>query len=175
MTTIIAVDGQNDIKFAWDSQTTWMGRAMTGVVKVFENGPVIFGVAGSARGADVLRHMSVPDRREYEPDFDNERWIVTKLVPAIIEEFRDVSAADPGQFDAETSVILSVGGEVGYLASNMSFVKDATGTYAVGSGSPYALGALSAGANPKKAVEIARDWDLYTGGEVETKTVRKPK
>lgn len=171
MTTIIAVKTPKGVKFAWDSQTTWQGRAMLGSEKVFHNGPVVFGVGGSARASDILKHMSIPDRKDYEPGFSNESWIVTSLVPAIIKEFKDLGATDAGSFDSEAHCIIAVGGEVGYLSSDLCFVEDETGTYAIGSGSAYALGALTAGASPKKSVEIARQWDLYTGGTIKEMTV----
>lgn len=38
--------------------------------------------------------------------------------------------------------------------------------YAIGSGKEAALGAMKAGASSQKAVEIAREIDLYTGGPV---------
>lgn len=173
MTTIIAVENDKGVTFAWDTQTTWMGRSMTGAAKVFANGPVTFGAAGSARSGDILKHMSIPDRKEYEPGFDNKHWVIRTLIPAIIREFKDVDAGDTGPFDSDGHVIISVGGLTGYLSANMAFVTDEKGLYAVGSGSPYALGALSAGANPKKAVEIAKEWDLYTGGEIQTLTIKK--
>jgi len=171
MTTIVAVTTAKGVKFAWDSQTTWQYRAMLGAVKVFQNGPVTFGVAGLGRALDVLKYMGVPDRKEYEPDFDNEAWIVRSLVPAIIKEFKGVDVGESDSFSTEAHAIISVGGDTGYLSGNLSFVRDESGTYAVGSGSQYALGALSAGASPKKAVEIARDWDLYTGGDIKEMTV----
>lgn len=173
MTTIIAVENDKGVTFAWDTQVSWGSRSMTGCVKVFQNGPVTFGAAGSGRSADILEHMSIPDRKEYEPGFDNKHWVIRTLVPAIIREFKDVDAVESGAFDSEGSVIFHVGGLTGYLGANMCFVEDEKGIYAVGSGSPYALGALSAGATPKKAVEIARDWDMYTGGEVQTLTIKK--
>lgn len=38
---------------------------------------------------------------------------------------------------------------------------------AIGSGSRFALGAMSAGALPREAVEIASLFDLFTGGDVD--------
>jgi ATP-dependent protease HslVU (ClpYQ) peptidase subunit len=38
--------------------------------------------------------------------------------------------------------------------------------YAIGSGAHYAIGALAMGAAPKRAVEIAMDWDNFTGGKI---------
>lgn len=44
-------------------------------------------------------------------------------------------------------------------------IKD--GFYAVGSGGPYAMGAMAMGASPEEAVAIAARFDPNTGGEVE--------
>lgn len=46
--------------------------------------------------------------------------------------------------------------------------------YAVGSGAPYAMGAMAHGAGALEAVETAKRWDPYTGGEVETMTLSPP-
>lgn len=166
MTTIIYHDGW----FAWDTQTTWMGRGMTGMEKVFKNGPVTFGVAGQARISDILRHMDVPALRDYEPEFDVRKWIIRELVPAILNAIKEVDAAyvSNSQADTESSVIIWVKGVVGYLSGNLSFVEDESGYYGVGSGSAYALGALWAGADASDAVHAAIYFDLYTGGEVRT-------
>lgn len=44
-------------------------------------------------------------------------------------------------------------------------------TYGVGSGSPYALGAISAGASLEDAIRIASLWDEYTGAESDVITL----
>jgi ATP-dependent protease HslVU (ClpYQ) peptidase subunit len=40
--------------------------------------------------------------------------------------------------------------------------------YAIGSGGPYAMGAMAMGATPEEAVAIASRFDPGTGGDVET-------
>lgn len=40
--------------------------------------------------------------------------------------------------------------------------------YAVGSGAQYALGALGAGVDAPTAVEVAKRYDLYSGGQTQT-------
>ena len=52
-----------------------------------------------------------------------------------------------------------------------------TTIYGIGSGSPYALGAVCAGASMKDAIVIASQWDEYTGAESDTMTLEdaKPK
>lgn len=43
--------------------------------------------------------------------------------------------------------------------------------FAIGSGSPFAIAAMKAGADAKKAVEVAIELDPYSGGEVFVETV----
>ena len=43
-------------------------------------------------------------------------------------------------------------------------MRSMDGTYAVGSGATYALGALHAGAKPMKAMEIAAKLTAFTSG-----------
>lgn len=44
---------------------------------------------------------------------------------------------------------------------------------ALGSGSPYAYGAMDAGATAKQAVQIAAQRDVYTGGKIRTVKIRE--
>lgn len=171
MTTIIAAqNAKGDIKFAWDSQVSYGQRHLVGHEKVFQNGPVTFGVSGTVRTSDILRHMKVPDRGK-KP---TREWIVRSLVPAIIKELKSVSAGafEDGQISSESSVIISVDGELGVLGHDFSFVQDSIGVYGVGSGSPFALGAMSVGASPKTAVQVAGVWDMYTNQDVKTLKIR---
>lgn len=169
MTTIVYKDGE----FAWDTQTTWIHGGHTGDSKVFRNGPVVFGVSGRSRASDLLQYMEVPSLRDYEPDFDVNRWVVRDLIPAIRKEFEDEKFT-PGEkeFNTDSHVLLWAPGVAGYLASDLSWVQDERGVLAVGSGSKYAIGALEHGATPREAVKTAMKWDVYTGGSVEWMKVK---
>lgn len=174
MTTIIAQQGPSGtIKFAWDSQTSWGNRHHAGSEKVFQNGPVTFGVSGTVRTSDILKHMKVPARGNTKTAYE---YIVTKLVPAIIKELKAVDAGymENNQINSESHVIVSVDGEVWYLGADFAFVQDSTGVYGVGSGSSFALGAMGVGASPKQAVQVAGFFDLYTNQDVRTLKI-KPK
>lgn len=46
---------------------------------------------------------------------------------------------------------------------------------AIGSGAGIALGAMAMGASPKKAVEVAAKFDLFTGGEVRSLSIARRK
>lgn len=174
MTTIIAQQTEDGtIRFAWDSQTTYGQRHLVGAEKVFKNGPVTFGVSGTVRTSDILKHMTVPARGKTK---DTRQWIVKTLVPAIIKEMKAVDAGlmEDGQINSESSVILSVDDQVGVLGSDFSFVQDATGVYGVGSGASFALGAMGVGASPKQAVAMAGFFDIYTNQNMKTLKI-KPK
>lgn len=40
--------------------------------------------------------------------------------------------------------------------------------FALGSGARYAIGVLATGASPKRAIEVAAEHDIYTGGDIHT-------
>jgi ATP-dependent protease HslVU (ClpYQ) peptidase subunit len=172
MTTIIAQQNEKgDIRFAWDSQVSYGHRHMVGHEKVFKNGPVTFGVSGTVRTSDILKHMTIPARGKGK---DTRKWIVNTLVPAIIKELKAVDAGlfEDGQINSESSVIIAVDGQVGVLGGDFAFVQDATGVYGVGSGSHFALGAMGVGASPKQAVQVAGYFDLYTNQDVKTLKIK---
>lgn len=172
MTTIIAAQNEKgDIKFAWDSQSTWGNRHFNGSEKVFKNGPVTFGVSGAVRTSDILRHMTIPPRGKSK---DTRKWIVTTLVPAIIKQLKSVDAGimEDGQIDGNAHMIIAVDGQVGVLANDFCFVQDISGVYGIGSGSSFALGALATGASPKQAVQVAGFFDLYTNQDVKTLKIK---
>ncbi|AXQ69132.1 peptidase HslV family [Caulobacter phage CcrBL9] len=61
-----------------------------------------------------------------------------------------------------------------YFAKDRFVTFDAAGVseiyadhHTLGSGAPFARGALAAGADPIRAVEIAIQFDLYSGGEID--------
>lgn len=176
MTTILAtVDDKNKITFAWDSQVTSGVRAKNGIDKVFANGPIVFGVAGTVRTLNILRYMHVPDQEKYRDNYDTRRYIVTKLIPAIIKSLKEVDAAymADSQVDTESHILVAVDDVVGYIGGDLSFVEDELGVYGVGSGSSFALGAIAVGADEKTALQVAATFDLYTNDDIEVKSVKK--
>jgi ATP-dependent protease HslVU (ClpYQ) peptidase subunit len=66
--------------------------------------------------------------------------------------------------DDETkfAFLILIGGEIFEIADDFSVTMDGKGYYGVGSGSDFAIGALSAGATIKEALKIASENDAYT-------------
>jgi ATP-dependent protease HslVU (ClpYQ) peptidase subunit len=60
--------------------------------------------------------------------------------------------------------LMAVGGELFDIDQDLAVMRSMDGTYAVGSGATYALGALHAGAKPMKAMEIAAKLTAFTSG-----------
>lgn len=56
-----------------------------------------------------------------------------------------------------------------FLYGSKYFILNTTKEMAIGSGEIPALAAMKAGADSRRAVQIAAELDLYTGGEIHTR------
>lgn len=142
--TTIAVRGGI---MAADCQGT-SGTIRSRVDKMFMIGDsAIIGVAGTLSECMVFYH-----------------WVTDVLLNDAEE--------DPPKMEEVEAVILSRKGVYHYAASVMPVrVKDQF--FAIGSGAEVALGAMSMGADAKKAVQIASKWDVHTGGRIATMSLDK--
>lgn len=68
---------------------------------------------------------------------------------------------------------LTAGGDLLWWGAEMVAVTVEDDFFAIGSGAPYAMGALAAGLSMKKAIQIAAQYDSATGAEVQTMTLGK--
>ena len=59
---------------------------------------------------------------------------------------------------------MAVNGELFDIGDDLSVMRNADGFYGVGSGAQVALGALHAGAEAVRAVEIAAKLSIYSAG-----------
>lgn len=139
------------------------------------NGQMYFGVAGTARYGDILQYADVPQAhdKDFEEDgFDVHKYLVTEVVPAWHQALDKAYKYDPDTSDdwGKGSIILVMKGRIFTFDGILSACEHVS--YAgIGSGSDYALGALAAGKSVKKALEIAAELDLYTGGELRVERV----
>lgn len=168
MTTIAARQTGDGIQFAWDQQTTLGGRKEhTTHPKVFANGKIVFAVAGHVRYSNILAAMSMPKRqRKHQPD--TFKWVSVVLTNAIRQATKDADFAsfEDQRISNDSVALVAVDNQLFEIGSDYSVTQTENGLYSIGSGSSYALGALMAGASPGEAVEIARHYDIYTGGNV---------
>jgi hypothetical protein len=93
------------------------------------------------------------------------KFMITKFVPAMRECLDDNGyKPDPNDKDSGFSFLFAYDGEVFDISNDFSVLLNSDGIYGVGNGSKFAIGALYAGANVEKALEIAANNDVYTSG-----------
>lgn len=162
MTTVVAVESPSGVVFAADSRISWYSKHDGWIDKIVTNGPFTFGTAGALRAIQILEYAKLPEPPKTDDYKILDRFVTKELVGSIKDAFKEVDS----DADEVSSIIGSVRGRVYIFGGDGSWVRNPDGFYAVGSGSPYALGALKAGASPKKAVKIASFFDSGTNDDV---------
>jgi len=165
VTTVVAKRTKRGVTFASDGQATWGTRAIPGVVKVFENGPVVFGLAGSVRDLNLLQYVLKMPKQTKADEANPYAWMVGKVIPAIQKVLGDGGNLNvsESQETSESHLLFSVSGLAGYIGSDFAVTGVGEPFWAVGSGAPYALGALACGASADQAVAVASMFDVFTG------------
>lgn len=195
MTTVIGIQGDGYALLATDSristfdakgsayQYTTLPNANS---KISSNGKYLIGAAGDVRAINIIHHafhppVPAPSMKGKKLD----AFITSKFVPALRNCFDEQGYSNPETKESlhiaeyDSTVILAINGYVYLIEGDYSWTPDTTGIYAAGTGSAYALGALSAMAlksptihQAKKAVitalSIAAKYDPYTGSPYHT-------
>ncbi len=161
MTTIIALQREHDVDLAWDGQMT-VGNQKHDLLtpKVWCQNGLVFGVAGLLRGADVLSVTEFPD---YDGS-DARKWLIRYLVPVMREVLKEEQGVMGEQGNVELDLFVVIDGTVYEFDGMLSPVSSGDGIYTLGSGGDFARGALVAGADILRALQIAAEVDPYTGG-----------
>jgi ATP-dependent protease HslVU (ClpYQ) peptidase subunit len=167
MTTIIATETKDGIKWGWDSSVSNGGsRTETEHRKVFRNGVLVLGVAGSLRDAQLLQFMDVPEFYDSKDgEHNTDRWVSKVLIPTMRETLKESDALtnNQGVASSDSIFLVAVKNRIYQISPYFDFIRRTDGVYAIGSGASFARGALLAGAKFKKALEIASECDSYTG------------
>lgn len=160
MTTIIAIETAEGVEVGCDSQATGPDKVEMEQPKVFVNNGAVYGVAGTALLANEICHGDMPKPPDDAAKTD--RWMTREVIPAIrtiIEEIAPKRSED----DFEMHVLVVANGRAYEVGGNAGWIRNTAGIYALGSGGPYAVGAISAGASIRDALRIAAHHDPYTG------------
>ena len=166
MTTIIAVQYDDKAVIGADSQTTGAtGRKASHaqMVKVTQRGDFIVAGSGECAPCDIAQHIWVPPVPAAK-DWNNlYHFMIAKVVPSLKACFKENEYKwDVEDDETKFAFLMIIGGEVFEIADDFSVCLDGKGYYGVGSGSDFAIGALSAGATLKEALKIASDNDAFT-------------
>lgn len=196
MTTIVAIQGDGYAVLGTDSrissfdasglayQITTLG---SGTSKLGTNGKYILGAAGDVRAINILHHaFSPPTPPATSKGKKLDAFITNKFVPALRECFESQGYAMPDNEDKEhmaqqnSTIVVAIHGIIYIIESDYGWTSDSNGIYAVGTGAPYALGALhsllgnrsidipTAKRTVTKALAIAAKFDPYTGSPFTT-------
>lgn len=199
MTTIVGIQGDGFAVVATDSRISSMDSTGftyqvstlgTGTSKVSQNGKYLLGAAGDVRAINIIHHAFVPPTPA--PTVKGKKldhFVTMKLIPALRDAFEDAGyAAQSKDEQAEhgSTIIAVINNTIYIIEGDYSWTSDTSGIYAIGTGAPYALGAIQA-LMPKhkptlqqarvianKALTITSRFDPYTGSPFQTYSQGNP-
>jgi hypothetical protein len=196
MTTIVGIQGENYALVCVDSRISsfdssgslyQINTLKEGASKVAVNGKYLLGAAGDVRAINILHHVfqpPVPPPNTKGKKLD--QFFTAKFIPALRECFEQQGYAMPDIEDKQhiaeqsSTILVVIQGNIYVVDGDYSWTSDASGLYALGSGSSYALGALQAlhvtsKSTPLqakkialKALNIAAKFDPHTGSPFHT-------
>lgn len=164
MTTVIAIKNRKGFTFAADAQVTDTERPYmhNSMKKVVEVGGYVMAGAGNSRCCDVILYGWQPP--EYD-DSEQYTFMVSKFIPEMRKQHEDAGIT----LKEEEDFVFLVGfnGRVFHVAGNYAVLETDTGLYGIGTGAAYALGALAQGATITEAMNVAKKFDINTGGKIQ--------
>lgn len=189
MTTIVGIQGDGFAVVCSDSRITTGGDGSSqistlreGSSKLAQNGKYILGAAGDVRAINILHHVFQPPAPPPNTKGKKlDQFFTARFIPMLRECFESQGYAVPDKDDKEhiaeqgSSVLVVVNGTIYVVESDYSWSSEASGLYALGSGSAYALGALQILIRNKKvtsqmaktcalrALAVASKYDPNTG------------
>jgi ATP-dependent protease HslVU (ClpYQ) peptidase subunit len=167
MTTLVAVQGERWVVIGADSRVTEeYGRtyrlAKAGS-KVSRNRKYLLGAAGDVRAINLLAYAFTPPDAQSFVDSKLDRFITRDFVPALRACFEkngygEKKSEETGSAETGTEVLVAINGAVYVVGSDYSWARDAAGLYGLGSGGPFAVGALHALVpDGTSDIDLARD------------------
>lgn len=149
-----------------------LNRTLLKEPKIFAKGDVGFGVCGSPKVMDALKHgIDLP----VQAGDDDRKFLVTELVPAMREGLVKLEAAAAntspfgggGGIEFEGAMLVAYRGKLYTLESNFQLVEGDENFASVGSGSKLALGSFTATKkvrNAKKRIMMALEASTKNAG-----------
>jgi len=188
MTTIVGIQGDEfavvcaDSRVTTSDDTRQIGTLREGSGKLAQNGKYIIGAAGDVRAINILHHVFQPPTPPQNIRGKKlDQFFTSKFVPSLRECFDAQGYSVPDRDDKEhiaeqgSSIIVAINSQLYVIESDYSWSSEASGLYSLGSGSSYALGAMTVLIRNKKlnsqqaksialrALAIASKYDSGTG------------
>jgi ATP-dependent protease HslVU (ClpYQ) peptidase subunit len=195
MTTIVGIQGDGYCLIAGDTRITSVDSNGVGyqvntlkpeTSKIAVNGKYLIGTAGDLRAINLLTHTLTPPI--CPPTLKGKKldnFITNKLIPTIKQCFEqngytNTDTHTPNRAGHDSQILLAINQTIYLIDGDYSWFTDQTNNYAIGTGAPYALGALTAQPEPRnlqqakkhalKAIAIAAKYDPNTNHPYHTQT-----
>lgn len=170
MTTVIALNKGDSVIFASDSQAT-LGVTVSDIGPKFLDYPnLVISTAGLGRVLQELRYNFKPPVFTKTDAKNPEKYVATKVIPAITKTLKGAESLSD-EDEVYNSFLIAVPGYLARLDSGLTILPCEEFT-AIGSGASLAIGALEAGADVEKALEVAIKYDTYSGGDAHVMEVK---
>jgi len=183
MTTIAAIQGTSWVVMGADTQSTHddYRRVKMSDDKVINNNGILIAGCGSGRGMNLLQYVfKAPKPQPSRTAEQLDKWISNIFIPEMRQTFMDhgYDMKDDGDYAQHDGVFLiSVQGVLYIIDDDYSWDRDSRNYITSGSGGDFAQGSLfSAGPKiftnlteakkaMKNAIDAAKEFDIYSGGE----------
>lgn len=165
MTTIVGVQKDDMVVIGTDSVVTAGSRQYTHphMEKVIDNHGFLIGGAGDVAACDPIMYSFTPPKPTVAEKKDLYRFMIRKFAPALREFLNKIGyTPDKDDKDAGFELLVAYDGELFIVDNEFTVLMDQSGILGVGSGSPFAVGALLGGASIEEALQIAADSTSYT-------------
>jgi ATP-dependent protease HslVU (ClpYQ) peptidase subunit len=118
--------------------------------------------SGKFKGRPKVQKFKANDHTYHEDFLMGFTGSAADMIP-VISYFLRPDLYDKPPKSRVTGLVLTASGNIFVFDDYTKWLGVDQDYYAMGSGAPFALGALQSGASPKEAVKVAMKHDIYTG------------
>ena len=165
MTTIIGIQEEDKVTLCTDSSVTAGVRQFSHphMEKIIDNHGYLIGGAGDVAACDPIMYSFNPPKPTVAERKDMYRFMIRKFAPEL-RKFLISAGYEPDKNDKEAGfeILVAYNGELFMVDNDFTVLMNENGVMGVGSGSPWAVGAVLGGADVERALEIASESSPYT-------------
>jgi len=149
-----------DSRVTDDSGRTYSHQAMT---KITKRGKYLIAGAGTTQPCDIIQHIWKPPTPTPNSYKDLYHFMIAEVATSMrLALSMNGYTPDKENDEPDFIFLIALGGVIFVLDDSLSVLMRDDGIYGIGSGSPYAIGALQAGATWKQSMQIAAKNNVFT-------------
>jgi ATP-dependent protease HslVU (ClpYQ) peptidase subunit len=165
MTTIIGVQLEHGCVVVSDSRIAASGKVYThpDMVKAVQRGHYLIAGAGTTQPCDIIQHIWKPPTPTPTSYKDLYHFMIAEVATSMrLALAMNGYTPDKESDEPDFIFLIALGGVIFELDDSLSVLMRDDGIYGIGSGSPYAIGAIQAGATWKQSMQIAARNNVFT-------------